>query len=252
MIQGFAGLAVPVVLAATAVVLGACTSESDSDGAASGGSDSTVSESSTKQPTYSPEAGEVVTVAQDQKWATMEQGRYAVQLAPSLTYEVDVPDQWRVYEGRFLNPPPSGANSIFFVASAPADSTELPQHPCDDPSGTRVGPSVSDLAHALRQQPVLEVSRPDPVTVDGSDGLYVDVRIPDEVDSSTCVDDTVALFSTGSDDWGWTEGFVGQWWILSVDGKRVVINGQCDPACADHDFDALTTMAESVTFPRAQ
>jgi hypothetical protein len=111
---------------------------------------------------------------------------------------------------------------------------------------------VSDLAQALRRQPVLKVSKPDPVTVDGGRGRYVEVRIPETVDSSTCVDDTVALFSTGSDDWGWTEGFVGQWWILNVDGKRVVVNGQCDTACATDDFDTLTTMADSVTFTRPE
>lgn len=248
MIRGLAVRAMPVVLAATAVVLGACTSDTDSDGSAGGG-DSAVSESSTEEPTYSPEAGEVVTLEQDQKWATLEQGRYAVQVISSMLYEVDVPDRWRVYQGRFLNSPPQ-ENTIFFVSSAPKSSTELPQHPCDDPTGTRVGPSVSDLANGLRDQPVLQVSKPDPVTVDGHDGLYVEVRIPETVDSSTCVDDTVALFSTGSADWGWTEGFVGRWWILKVGGERVVINAQCGTACADDDLDILTTMAESVTFTR--
>jgi hypothetical protein len=110
---------------------------------------------------------------------------------------------------------------------------------------------VTDLATALRQQPVLEVSQPDPVTVDGNHGLYVEVRIPETVDSSSCIDDTVALFSTGLDEWGWTEGFIGQWWILNVDGERVVVMPQCDTTCTDNDFDTLTTMAESITFTRA-
>lgn len=167
----------PVVLAGTAVVLGACTSDTGSGGAAGGGG-SAVSESSTDEPTYSPEAGEVVTLERDQRWATLEQGRYALQVSSSMSYEVDVPDRWRVHQGRFLNSPPQ-EKTIFFVSSAPKKSTELPQHPCDDPTGTRVGPSVRDLANGLRDQPVLQVSEPDPVTVDGHDGLYVDVRIPE-------------------------------------------------------------------------
>jgi len=239
----------PAVLMVVALVLGACTSDSNADDAESAGDNgSTTSDAPTKRPIYSPEAGEVFELPQDQRWATMRQGRYAVEMTPSMSYEVDVPDQWSVFLGRFLNTPPSGANSIFFVGPAPADATELPQQPCLQPSGAPVGPTVSDLASGLRSQPVLEVSRPTPVTLDGNHGLYVELRIPDEVDSGACVDDTVALFSTGSDEWGWTEGFVGRWWILDVDGERIVVMPQCDATCTKDDFDTLTRMAESVTF----
>ena len=232
MTRGLTVRVMPAVLAVMAAALGACTSDSDTGDAAAGDSDSTESTSAgpPEQPTYSPGPNEVVTLDQGQRWASMEQGRYAVRLSSSLTYEVDVPDSWRVFLGRFLNTPPSGAHSIFFVSEAPARGTELPRHPCDDPTGTPVGPSVSALADGLRGQPVLEVSKPDPVTVAGSHGLYVDVRIPESVDAASCIDGTVALFTSGSDEWGWQEGFVAHWWILDVDGERVVINGQCDTA----------------------
>jgi len=36
--------------------------------------------------------------------------------------------------------------------------------------------------------------------------------------------------------------------VGAVDGKRVVIMPQCDTDCTAHDFDVLTTMAESVPF----
>jgi hypothetical protein len=61
---------------------------------------------------------------------------------------------------------------------------------------------VNDLANGLRAQPVLEVSEPGPVTVDSNHGLHVEVRIPEPVDSDSCVDDTVALFSTRWDERG--------------------------------------------------
>lgn len=111
---------------------------------------------------------------------------------------------------------------------------------------------MRDLAAGLRGQPVLEVSRPVPVTLDGNQGLYLEVTIPDAVDADACVDDTVALFSTGADRWGWTDGFVGRWWILDVDGERVVVMPQCETTCSKDDFDTLTTMAESVTFSSDQ
>jgi hypothetical protein len=206
------------------------------------------------EPTLTPGAGEVLQLSRDTRWATMRQGRYAVEVTASLTYELDVPDRWKVLGGRFLNTPPSGANSIFFASQAPADDTWLPRHPCRDHSVTPVGPDVADLAAGLRRQPVLRVSKPAAVTVDGHSGLYLEVRIPGEVDASRCVDDIVHLFSIGRtgdvlrEEWQWEEGFVGQWWILDVDGKRVVIMPQCDTDCTAHDFDVLTTMAESVTF----
>ena len=123
----------------------------------------------------------------------MRRGRYAVRLSTSTSYEVEVPDQWRVFQGRFLSTPPSGANSIFFAAPAPADASGLPRHPCQDHTMVPVGPTVGDLAAGLRGQPVLEVSQPTPATLDGHRGVYVEVRIPETVDSSSCVDDTVAL-----------------------------------------------------------
>jgi hypothetical protein len=243
---------VPLALAATAALLVGCTTDPGPGGAVSADPTTTSEPSSGSEPTYSPEAGEVVPLPQGTRWASMRQGRYAVPLTPALTYEVDVPDHWKVFLGRFLNTPPSGSNSIFFISSAAADDTWVPRHPCRDHTVTPVGPTVSDLAAALRRQPVLRVGEPVPVTVNGNSGMYVDVRIPDEVDSSRCVADTVALFSSGSDEWGWEEGLVGHWWILDVDGERVVINGQCDTACADDDLETLTTMAESVTFTRGR
>ena len=206
------------------------------------------------EPTLSPKAGEVLPLSRDTRWATMRQGRYAVEVTASLRYELDVPDRWKVLSGRFLNTPPSGASSIFFASQAPADDTWLPRHPCRDHSVTPVGPDVADLAAGLRQQPVLQVSKPVAVTVDGYSGLYLEVRIPDEVDAGRCVDDIVHLFSIGRngdvlrEEWQWEEGFVGRWWILDVDGKRIVVMPQCDTDCTAHDLNVLTTMAESVTF----
>ena len=238
----------PVALAAAAVLLVGCTGDADSAGATSADPTKTSEPAPDSEPTYSPNADEVMPLSQDTRWASMRQGRYAVQLTPSLAYEVDVPDQWKVFLGRFLNTPPSGSNSIFFVSSAPADDTWLPRHPCRDHTVMPVGPTVGDLAADLRRQPVLRVGDPVPVTVNGNSGLYLEVRIPDEVDSSTCVADTVALFSSGSDEWGWEEGFIGHWWILDVDGTRIVVMPQCDTGCTTGDFATLTTMAESITF----
>jgi len=207
------------------------------------------------EPIYSPGVGEVMALPRDTDRATMRQGRYAVQVTSSLSYELDVPDRWIAISGRFLNSGP-GTSSIFFVSQAPADDTWLPRHPCRDHSVTPVGPDVADLATGLRQQPGLTVTQPAAVTVDGYSGLYLEVRIPDRIDASRCADDIVHLFSIGRngdvrrEEWQWEDGYVGRWWILDVDGKRIVVMPQCDRDndCTPHDIDTFTRMAESITF----
>jgi hypothetical protein len=197
--------------------------------------------------TFSPEAGEVQALPQGRSYsATMRSGRYELRLTPTLDYEVDVPDQWTVVSGRFLN---DGSEAIFFVAPAPASSTGLPLHPCRDHTTRVVGPTVSDLAEGLRRQPLLDVTKPVPVSLDGHRGLYLEVTIPDGIDAESCVDDRVSLFESGGPDgYAWQEGYVGRWWILEVDGQRMVVMPQCDTGCTDDDFATLTTMAQSITF----
>lgn len=259
MIRGLTSRAAPLVLAALAVLLCGCTADAGSPGAARADRPAQASEPSPSptEPIYSPEVGEVMTLPRDTDRATMRQGRYTVQVTSSLSYELDVPDRWIAISGRFLNSGP-GTSSIFFVSQAPAADTWLPRHPCRDHSVTPVGPTVADLADGLRHQPVVQVSRPAPVTVDGYSGLYLEVTIPDDVDASRCVDDIVHLFSLGKnadilrEEWQWEAGYVGRWWILDVDGQRIVVMPQCDSDndCTQHDLDVLTRMAESITFTR--
>jgi len=265
MMRGLTVRGVPAVLAAMALVLSACSADSTAaDAVPTGVSDSTepiateTSEPTSKptKPTYSPQAGEVMELPQENGWAILRQGRYAVRVTPTLSYEVDVADRVKVLNGRFLNSRSasgSGWAGIFFVSTASAEGTTLPAHPCLNHVDKRmVGPSVSDLAGELRSQPVLEVTKPVPVALDGNRGLYLEVKIPDNVVTDGCVDDTVELFSSGPDSWGWHQGFVGHWWILDVDGERVVVGPQCDTGCSKDDFDTLTEMAESVTFASAK
>jgi len=202
-------------------------------------------------PTYSPGMGAIFELPQEIGPAILRQGRYAVRVTPTLSYEVYTPDQVKAVNGSFLNTRSasgSGWAGIFFVSTASAEGTILPAHPCRDHTGRVVGPTVSDLAGALRRQPLLDVSKPQVINVDGYQGLWVDVRIPIEVDASTCVNDIVRLFSSGQDSWGWVEGFMGRWWILDVDGERVVVNAQCDTDCSKSDWRTLQAMLESVDF----
>ena len=233
-----------VMPSAMTVLLCACTANSTSTEDAPTGDRDTTTSSPTQ--TSEPKTDEVIELTRGQSATGMQQGRYALQLTSTLAYQVDVPDQWNVVGGTFLNAAPQ--SSIFFVAPAPV-STGLPLHPCRDHTTRVVGPTVSDLTGALRRQPVLDVTEPVPVTLDGYRGLYVEVSIPETVETDRCVDDRVSLFESGGPD-GYIgqEGYVGRWWILEVDGERMVVMPQCDTGCTADELATLTTMTESITF----
>jgi hypothetical protein len=208
---------------------------------------------SPSEVTFSPGVGEVMVLEQGAgEWAVMREGRYEVRVSDALSYQVEVPDGWEVLDGRYLNSPPSNADEIFFVAGAPAEGTGVPRHPCRDHASVAVGPSVADLAEAVRRQPVLDVSRPVPVTVDGHEGLFLEVGVGVEFDATACVEGEVAFFLAGADAWAWAQGYVAKWWILDVDGDRVVVMAQCDVPCSEPHVEAMTTMAESLTFTQTR
>ena len=203
-----------------------------------------------EEPTYTSGHGEVFQLHQDGEWATLGQGRYAGWgIGGSWRYEVDVPDGWRVLSGTFFNAPTDG-HGIFFIARVPKNRTELPVHPCRDHSLRLVGPTVDDLARAIANQPVWKVSTPRPVTLDGVLATYLEIELPARIDPADCVDQSVSEWEAGKDGMATTQSFRSRWWILQVDGQRLLVQGRCYDTCTEEDLDTLSAMAESVTFRR--
>jgi hypothetical protein len=181
----------------------------------------------------------------------LEQGRYqlAVLDGDSLWYRVDVPDRWESQGGMFLHPPGSG-QAAFLVAAAP-ETLGVARQPCRDHTKASTGPDVGDLVQAMADQPVLEVSRSVPVRLDAAQGQYIEVRVPEAFDASACEQGlgNVGFFGTGPGDmWSGRPGYLGQWWVLDVDGQRVVVMPWCQQPCADTAARDLTTMAQSIHF----
>ena len=211
-------------------------------------------ESPTPQdPVLSPRPGEVIELDQHgPEYVFTKAGRYAVRLTPELVYEVDAPDMWEVYRGGLRHQRLLRRNRRL-LRRRPVAEAWLPAHPCRDRALVPVGPTARDLADALAGQPVLEVTRPKPVSITGGRGVYVEVRIPDRVDPGGASGGRVALFT-------WTrppttggrcpggESLI--YWILDVDGQRLVLAGVCDATCSDADLEVLAGMAKSVTFTR--
>ena len=160
-----------------------------------------------------------------------------------------MPDDWWVLAGTFFNAPADG-HGIFFIARVPKNRTKLPVHPCRDHSLRLVGPTVNDLARAIASQPVWRVSTPRPVTLAGVPAIYLEIELPARVDPAHCVDGSVSEWEAGQDGMATTRTFRSRWWILEVDGQRLLVQGRCYDTCTESDLDTLSAMAESVTFPR--
>ena len=185
----------------------------------------------------------------DSDFGTIRAGRYeAWRIGSPVHYEVDVPDGWRVLAGTYLNAPTDG-HGIFFVASLPKDRTELAVHPCRDHSLCLVGPTVRDFTRAMQEQPVWKVSTPRPVTLDGNRGCTSRSSFRRRSTRLDCVDGAVSEYESGRDGMATTQSYRGRWWVLEVDGERLVVMARCYDTCSELDLDTMSAMAESITFP---
>ena len=244
-----------------ALLISACAADTHKDDGASAGEETssttrTRAGEPTSEPaveptyTYTSGPGEVFLLPRNSDFGTMKAGRYeAWRIGSPIHYQVDVPDGWRVLAGTYLNAPTDG-HGIFFIASLPKHGTELAVHPCRDHTLWLVGPTVRDFARAMQEQPVWRVSKTRPVTLDGNEGLYFEIELPPSVDPADCVDGAVSEYESGRDGMATTYPYRGRWWVLDVDGQRLVVMARCYDTCEEHDLDTMSAMADSITFQK--
>lgn len=170
-------------------------------------------------------------------------GRYRIPLTSDLSFDIDLPGPTTAHDdGLFL------ATERYVVKTEAAfEAYGVPRHPCTDHMIEPVGPTVDDLVQAIGRLPVYEVSRPEPVELGGGEGFYVEARIPRSYDASKCERDTVRLPGNPSSAVGGPPPYVGRWWVLDVDGQRVVIQQNCW-GCGPHPYDGGPQTVESITF----
>lgn len=234
------------------LVTASCTATEKPDDRGSSPLESAPSTTTTpapQDPVLSPRPGEVLELDQHgPEYVFTKQGRYAVRLTPGLVYEVDAPDMWEVYRGRYFSASDlSGGSGIFSVAG-PITEAWLPTDPCRHRALLPVGATARDLADALAAQPVLDVTRPKAVSIAARRGFHVEVRIRDP---AACQGGDVALFTSRRqppDWWELSATDTKTYWILDVDGQRWILAGVCDNTCTNADLEVLAGMAESVTF----
>jgi hypothetical protein len=104
------------------------------------------------------------------------------------------------------------------------------------------GPSVEELASALVDQGSTETSEPTEVSLDGYDGIYLEVSGP--VDLGSCGAGPGLANGRGI----YSDDQLDRLWILDVDGQRLVVDAASGPTSSPAEVDALSSMVESIEF----
>jgi hypothetical protein len=194
-------------------------------------------------------------------FAPLEPGTYFIDPDPStplrVVYEVPV-EGWSMWIGavKFADDGHVGV-SITTV-------TNLVRHGCRDHSWADppVGPSVEDLTTALADRaPFRVTSGPKDVTIYGYRGKHLDLTVPDlpveaEGDDrrfTECMDgglkSWVAAIDTEPGDafYGYSgPGHSEEFWILDVDGSRLMIEANWSPASPRDDVAEMRAILDSI------
>jgi hypothetical protein len=125
--------------------------------------------------------------------------------------------------------------------------------PCDrhGADAPEAGTSVEDLAAALQDQKLTSTTKPTPVTLDGYDGLYLELSAPPDLDFADCELGYYLLWEAAPGDAQHSlesPATVERIWVLDVDGGRVVLIAGAGPRVPPAEVQALTHMVESVRF----
>jgi len=230
---------------AVLLVLGAC-------GQGQEAADPTGPTTTASEPSATPTVQDVMEL---EKFAPLEPGTYFIDpdSDPSTPLRVvyEVPEGWSQWFGaiKFAGDGHVAINITTVV--------NLVRHGCRDHSWADppVGPSVDDLAVALADlAPFRVTSAPKNVTMDGYRGKHLELTAPDLHDFSRCVDGNlsswVAPIDVAEGEGGAFHGYnaepVEEFWILDVDGTRLVIETTYSPATHPEDVAEMRAILDSI------
>jgi len=133
------------------------------------------------------------------------------------------------------------------------ETGDVYRDPCKRVVGpSTTGPTVEDFTRALVAQKLTRTTAPVPVEVDGHAGLYVEVSVPAAVDLSGCEDEQLVLWQgPGDEPTMISHEFTRRYWVLDVDGQRVVLVVTTYPHATKKAVELLSGIVESATFTEA-
>lgn len=188
-------------------------------------------------------------LANQQAEAPLEPGRYVMSMSEAATMSpvLTVPDGYsHLDEGWAIFVTEDTGSDGYSPTLAVWEIDAVYSHPCDPSSRLEpVGPSVADLANALAAQPMRNGSTPAPVTVNGYDGLYVQLSVPDDIDINTCPG---GRFNSWPGRWQQGPGQIDMVWILDVDGERIVLNAMHGPTAPPEQVEEVRAIVSTVAF----
>ncbi len=236
-----------VALAAATALLGAC-SDSDADDKAA----TTPSSSPSSSPTPTDAGTDVAlpdgVLALPERPAgassvDLEPGRYRVALDDTLAFDITLPAGTTAHDdGLFL------ATETFIIKTELAgEEYGVPRDPCTDQVIEPTGSTVEDLVAALSDLTAYEVSAPEAVELGGAEGAVLEARVPRGYDDTSCTGGAVQLPGNPETAVSGPAPYVGRWWVLDVDGRRVVVQQNCW-GCTDREFDSSPGTAQSIAF----
>jgi hypothetical protein len=261
-------LRTPIALAAVSILLAACSETAANDDnetvADAPSSDTSRAEEATPPAEESSSPAEETTIPAVQfalpngvlplpppddegEAPPLEAGRYQVALNDALALEIDLPQGTYAHsEGLYLQ---MEDGTILKVEHA-GEEYGVPIHPCTDQFPAPVGPTVRDLVDAIRAEPLYRVSAPEPAGIGSAESTHLEIRIPAGYNSDACHGSEVGMPGNPSTSNNMAPGYLGDWWILDVEGERVVVQRFCD-GCATGAADRAATSVRNITFSPA-
>ena len=180
----------------------------------------------------------------------LDPGRYVVSFVdePAVEATIDVPQGWSQDDDVSLATGPA-----FQKATRRMDFFGSIVGTYSDPCRYRreeIGDTPLDLAQALGRLKRLDVSAPEPATLDGHPGYLLRIQVPDPLRGPVDCDEGYAkLLSTPNWPLFVQAGTTMLLWVVDVDGRRVVVDANYGPAATPAGIDELMEMVASITFP---
>ena len=114
----------------------------------------------------------------------------------------------------------------------------------------RSAPTAEDLAAALDAQKRTTTTDPVPVRLDGHRGVYLELSTPRRFDYASRGSDGMLIWQTGdpSQSRDLSEPVTDRYWILDVDGQRVVVAMLTEPKAAPKTVGIVNGIVEAVRF----
>ena len=166
----------------------------------------------------------------------------------SMAFTVEFPEGW-VYLDEVAhlitlvgqgNDPPGGAGFLITRGNWIYSDPCRPGEDISTAPEIAVGPTVADFVTALDTHPLLDVTTPVDATLAGYSGKYLEIQVP--ADISECVRYRPILGTI------YAQGPSHRWryWVLDVEGIRVVIQAYDYPATSTQHRSELQSIVDSI------